>query len=138
MLKKEGDVKVILLCLIIIISICNCATTTLSEKVKKQFGDISKYSDKELIDLYTKAVKSEMDLEMYLKELNKKKKIETQVRLEGYIPYEELEREARQENAIKILEQWREVKRQVLEEMKKRKLSPPVEDDILKLPDNIY
>ena len=113
-----------LLLLVIIVLICNCATPPLSERVKKKLGDLSEYSDKELLELYNRADREVKKAEIYLKDLAKMKREETEVMLEGYIPEKDRGTEMRRERALKALEEWTEARNQFLAELKRRNLTP--------------
>ena len=105
-----------------IMLIFNCASAPLSERVKKNLGDLSKYSDKEIIDIYKRANSEIRNAEAYLENLDKMKKRETEVMLEGYVPAQERATELRRETALRALAEWTEAKAQILVELKKRKL----------------
>lgn len=112
-----------LLLLTIFVFIYNCALVPLNERVQKELGNLSNYSDKELLNLYNRA---ETEIEIagkYLRDLGKMKKEETQVKLEGYVPEELRTTDVKREKALKALEEWTEARNQILIEIEKRNLS---------------
>lgn len=113
-----------LLLLTIIVFIYSCATVPLNERVQKKLGDLSNYSDKELLNLYNRA-ETEIEIaEKYLQDLDKMKKEETQVKLEGYVPEQLRATEVKREMTLKVLEEWTEARNQIMIEIEKRNLSP--------------
>ena len=111
----------------IIIFIFNCASTTLSERVKIILGDLSTFSDEKILGLYERADSKIEYAKEYLENLDKIKKKETEVMLEGYVPSQERATDQRRETALRALEEWTEAKVQILAELKKRNLSPLID-----------